>query len=125
MKAVRNLKRGETVAVKWHDACAFSQVEEITPEIYVTRKRTIGCFYGCLEDPDSEMQYLILVTEETDGKPTEGNAIPLSCIESISEPLEKAGVKRSLKAEKARFAVKLLEDVRKVYIHDHGIRDEN
>jgi hypothetical protein len=115
---LEKLVPGSWVRVGWHDASSFSRVRVITPEIYVTRKKTAGYFYGCKKDPDGDMIYMILYNEETDGVPSEGTSIPLGCVEEVitefQPPSLPAPKKIPRKTRKHQAPIKIIEIVEKI-----------
>lgn len=113
---MEGLKPGDLVTVVWHDACAFSRIEQLTPEVYATIKRTVGYFIGLLEEPKTGYKYLVLAYEETDGRPTDGTSIPLGCIQDVMVK-EKRRWKSPLKGMKSSGPVKILEVTQKVGVH--------
>lgn len=119
---IEKLKQGSWLKVSWHDASSFSRVRVITPDIYVTRKATAGYFYGCRKDPNGDMHYLILYTEETDGSPTEGTSIPVGCVEAIQVEFPtkhgQAAVKVPRKAWKTQAPIKIVEVVKKIIVEE-------
>lgn len=117
LSKIDKLKPGDLVTVVWHDACAFSRIEQLTPEVYATIKKTVGYFTGLMAEPKTGYKYLILTYEETDGKPTDGTSIPLGCIQDIMVK-EKRRWKSPLKDLKVSSGpVKILEVTQKVGIH--------
>jgi len=118
-ETITNMKQECWLKVGWHDASSFSRVRVITPEIYVTRKITSGYFYACRRDPNSDMHYLILYTEETDGCPSEGSSIPVGCIDNITVEFQQTHAKKAAKkAWKTRAPVKTVEIVRKIIVSE-------
>ena len=117
LKKIVELKPGDLVTVVWHDACAFSRIDRLTPEIFATIKETVGRFIGLLTEPKTGYKYLVLSYEETDGKPTEGTSIPLGCVESITTRVERKW-KNPLKARKDQpDRLKIIEHFKKVVIY--------
>ena len=118
LETINKLSPGGWIRVGWHDASSFSRVRVITPEIYVTRKKTSGYFYGCKKDPDGDMYYLILYNEGTDGVPSEGTSIPLGCIEEVLTELQNATPapprKIPRKTRKHAAPLKIVEVVEKI-----------
>jgi hypothetical protein len=97
IKAIEGLKPGDLIRLVWHDASHTSRDSSIAPRFYVTKKEAVGSFGGCKKDPASPMLYIILITEKTDGEPTEYDSIPLGCVEEIATMKSH---KTTLKAEK-------------------------
>jgi len=100
IKALESVKRGDRVAVIWHDACRVSNDPDIRPEYYSTRKDTQGTVFDCLPDPEfRDVFYLIVWGEMTGKRPDYYDAIPIAWIARI-QPLEPAPVKFPRKAMK-------------------------
>ena len=116
IEVLKNLRRGDKIAVYWRDACGFRDVP-VPEEIYYTPKTTIGSFYTLIDD------HIIIISEETGrGESYEGTVIPIGIIERI-EVLKK-GRKRSKKILKQRMSVlhgyplKTVVETVKVCIHE-------
>jgi len=117
IEKLEGLRRGDLITVDWHDACAFSRAVEINPNVYTTKKRTIGYFYGIFESPDHSMKYLVLVTEETDGVPSEGSSIPVGCIESIHLKTTRKTMKEQMKEAKvSEVPIKTIILTEKIFV---------
>ena len=118
IEVLKNLRRGDKVAVYWRDACGFRDVP-VPEEIYYTPKVTIGSFYTLIDD------HIIIISEETGrGESYEGTVIPIGIIERI-EVLSRSG-KRSKKVLKQRssilhgYPLKTVIETVKVCIHERA-----
>jgi hypothetical protein len=112
LEKIGQLKKGDLVTVIWHDACTF-RVTELTPEAYVTRKKTTGTFQEVAVDVESGYPYVILEYEKLmNGLETEGTSILLSSIEDVAVEVRRE--KRALKAWKLVETPKTLK-VRYIY----------
>ena len=122
IEVLKNLRRGDKIAVYWRDACGFRDVP-VPEEIYYTPKMTIGSFYTLIDD------HIIIISEETGrGESYEGTVIPIGIIERI-EVLSKSG-KRSKKVLKQKLSVlhgyplKTVIETVKVCIHEKAYQKD-
>lgn len=116
-RAIEGLRLGDLVRLIWHDASHTSRDSSIAPKFYVTKKEAVGSFGGLRKDPSSPMQYVILITERTDGEPSEYDSIPLGCVESVEAMKSmKTALKVEKKERKGGGAVKTLFVVQKMAI---------
>jgi hypothetical protein len=117
LRVLEGLREGDLVRLIWHDASHTSRDSSIAPRFYVTKKEAVGSFGGLKRDPSSPMLYVILITEKTDGQPTEYDSIPLGCIEDISTMrAHKTTLKAEKKERKSGEVVKTVFVVQKVAI---------
>jgi len=116
VEKLKKVNRGDLLILEWHDACAFSRAIEIGPQVYVTKKKTVGYFYGLFDAPDHTMSYVVLVSEETDGTPSDGSSIPLGCIEEVHIRHGKTA-KDALKARKeSEIPIKTVSLTEKIFM---------
>lgn len=115
--AIEGLRPGDLVRLVWHDASHTSRDSSIAPRFYVTKKEAVGSFGGLKRDPSSPMLYVILITEKTDGAPSEYDSIPLGCIEEVATMRShKTALKTEKKERKEGEVVKTVFIVQKMAI---------
>ncbi|RLI04986.1 hypothetical protein DRO26_03580 [Candidatus Bathyarchaeota archaeon] len=108
-RLIESLRQNDLIEVYWFDACSFQNIKILTPEIYITRKKTVGYFFEFRDG------YLIILSETTNGH-YDGTSIHIGCIEKIIvlSHFRETSKKKLKIAYLERTPIKTLTETRKV-----------
>jgi len=67
---IADLEYLDLIEVKWLDACRFhnAKIDKITNKVFATYKKVVGRFLAVKLDRLYHEPYLIIITEQTDGR---------------------------------------------------------